>query len=218
MKLEPLIINIKPKKTIEIIKTTIPLAFIAGLIVLNEKIPLYQIAANLGESSVGYFAPLAYIVQGLSLAISSISEVAIPMQAFEFNKNKKNYINNTIFLAGFGAVIGIVSLLFFGGFRSMVLPIIYSNEFLVYKDLFLIILGIGIIRFILAGFGTSITAAGYYKEQIPILIVSLFVTMFSGWFLIPRFGLNGAAYSVAVGLLTNLISMIALWFKIVRLK
>ena len=186
IKLEPFIISIKPKITVNIIKTTIPLAFIAGLIALNDKIPIYQIAPNLVETSVGYYAPLSYIVQGLSLAITSINEVVIPMQAFEFKSNHKNFIYNTLILAGLGAAVGIFTLMFFGGFRSMVLPLIYSDEFLVFEDLFVIILGIGIIRFALSGFGISITAAGYYREQLPILVVSLLVTMLSGWFLIPR--------------------------------
>jgi len=218
IRLEPFTINIKPQKTVNIIKATLPLAFIAGLIALNEKVSLYQIAAYLGETSVGYFVPLSFMVQGISLGITSINETATPRQAFNFKLNRKIFVHNTLTLAGFGAIVGIFTLIFFGSFRSLILPLIYSDEFLVYKDLFVILLGIGIIRFILAGFGTSITAAGWLREQVPIMVVSLLVTFLTGWFLIPRFGLYGAAYSVASGLVINLISIVFLWLKIIRFK
>jgi len=210
---EPLIYRFEGEKSKRILTQIIPLALISGLVALNDKATQYQIAGLLGESAVGYYSPLAYVIQGVGLGITSIAESTMPRLAMYYHSNRKGYVRGTLLLIGTGALIGTLVMIVFGLLRNTLLPLLYTREFLNYGDLFLLLLVIGIIRFTQTGLGVAVTSAGRFYQQAPHLIFSLLIVLVTGWLLIPLYGLNGAAYSVGFGTIYLLISFLFLWVK-----
>lgn len=212
-KIEGWAVKINFDNSIRIFRRVSPLAFIAGLGALTDKVTQYQIATLLGEVAVGYYSPLAYIIQGVGLGVISASEATTPRLAKYYYSDRKAFIRGTLYLSGIGAVIGIIALIFLGTLRNFILPLLYTREFLVYQNLFLLLLVTGVIRFAQTGFGVGVTAARQLTEQLPILLSVLFITVLTGWVWIPEYGLNGAAYSVGVGSIYSLIAFVILWLK-----
>jgi O-antigen/teichoic acid export membrane protein len=214
--LEVLAGRIKMDSIQNILVAVMPLAVIAGLGSLNDKATQYQIAAILGETAVGYYSPLAYVVQGIGLVVVSITETATPRLAKYYSLNRKAYIQGTLLLAAVGTLIGTAAMIVLGSMSYILLPILYTRKFLDFQYLFWLLLGIGIIRYAQTGFGVAVTAAIWLRQQVPILVISLAVTLVGGWLWIPQFGLNGAAYSVAFGTAYLLVAYIFLWARSTR--
>jgi O-antigen/teichoic acid export membrane protein len=200
----------------EIIIKTIPLALISGILAINDKASQYQITAYLGENVLGFFAPIAFVVQGIGLAITAITETSIPRLAKYFTTNRRQYMNHTLKLVGSGFIIGMISLFLFGSFSDFLIPLMYTKEYLAYKNIFLLLLISGVIRYSASGFGAGLTAALELKKQIPILVITLLITIVSGIKLIPIYKTAGAAISIIIGLLFTLISYAYLWLMTYR--
>jgi O-antigen/teichoic acid export membrane protein len=212
-RVEPLFCRLGLERTKEILIQIFPLALIAGLVSLNDKASQYQIAGLLGETAVGYYSPLAYVIQGIGLGVMSIAESAMPRLAMYYRSNRRAYVRGTLLLAGVGALIGIIAFGLFGLLRKDLLPVLYTREFLDYQGLFLVLLLTGVIRFAYSGFGVAVTAAGRFYQQTPSLLFSLLVLYLTGQFLIPVYGLLGAAYSLGLSTICLFVSFFFVWLK-----
>jgi O-antigen/teichoic acid export membrane protein len=143
----------------------------------------------------------------------SIAESAMPRLAMYYRSNRRAYVHGTLLLAGAGASIGIIATVLFGLLRKDLLPLLYTKEFLAYQDLFLVLLFTGVIRFAYSGFGVAVTAAGRFYQQTPSLLFSLLILFLTGQFLIPVYGLLGAAYSTGLSTICLFVSFFFVWLK-----
>jgi O-antigen/teichoic acid export membrane protein len=212
-RLEKIRLKWVPKVWIKIVAYSAPLAFVWGILALNEKVPVYLLSWLKGENIVGYFTPLSYILQVGGMAMSTVTESMIPRLALLYQTNRNSFFYRGVQLAGLGAFLGvmifIVSLLGGGAF----LRTVYSAEYLPYLNVFVTLMGASIVRFSLAGIGASVTAAGIYRVQIPIFLIQMFITVVTGWMLIPKLGLMGAALSTGAGLLVAFVCLLVVLIR-----
>ena len=211
LKLEKLSIHISDKILKKIFISVLPLGLIAGLLSLIEKVPLYQISTMNNQKELGYFAALAFITQGVSLGISAVTETMTPKLANYYKYSIAKYTKTTLLISLLCLVIGIILFGIFYLFGDILLPILYTPDFLVYKNLLLILLIFGIVKFLIASFGVSITAAGYLKIQVPVFMISLMINVVVGFILVPIYGLNGVLLGMAAGYITNLFGVMIIW-------
>jgi O-antigen/teichoic acid export membrane protein len=203
--LEKLSLEYRPAVWKKIIVLAAPLAIVWGTLAFNDRVSQYLLSWFQGEEAVGYFGPLSYIIQAGGLALASVSESMIPRLSTFHDTDKTNFIWGGLKLSGVGAIIGIV--LFVGSliFGERFLILVYQPEYAQYANVFITLMGFAILRFAMNGMGSAITAAGYFRIQIPIFLIGLLTTLVSGWVLIPRWGLLGAAWSNGVGITSSLI-------------
>ena len=211
LKVEKISIHLSNRILKKIFITVLPLGFIMGILSLIEKVPQYQISTMLSKNELGYFAAFAFITQGVGLGISSVTETMTPKLANYYKQNIAKYIRVTLITSFLCLVLGISLFFIFYFFGNFLIPIFYTPDFLLYKNLLLILLVLGILKFLIASFGVSITAAGYLRAQVPIFLISLIVNVALGFLLIPKYGLNGVLFGMAVGYVTNLIGIIIIW-------
>ena len=202
--LESLRISLDWPRIKTIIWRALPLAFVWGLISLNDKAPQYLLNWTQGEEAVGYFAPIAYILQGLGLGVSAAGEAMIPRLARAYHSDKNRFLRNGLRLAGFGALLGAAGLVFAILFGKPLLTLLYRPEYAVYAPVLVALMAVGILRFAQAGVGTAVTAAGLFRQQVPVFLMTLLATLLAGWLLIPRWGLLGAAAAIGTGFVVSL--------------
>ena len=170
----------------------------------------------LNEQIVGFYAPMMFVLQGMGQVMSAVSEAVIPRLARLNQNNIRKFVSSSIKLAGLGFGIGVFGFVFSLFFGDIFLSFVYSPEYTQYTNVFVFMMGIGIVRFSLAGIGNSLTAAGLFTKQIPIFIVELLVTVISGYLLIPQYGLLGAAASTGLGIFSAFVLLVALLNKYQR--
>lgn len=184
----------------------LPLGLTMALLSLNTNIPRYFIEHHFGSAQLGYFAALAYLLAATNTVVSAMGQTCTPRLAKYFVDGNLNAYKALLFKmlmvgAGIG-LAGIVVAIFFGGW---ILTILYSPDYAQYSSVLfwlMVVTGISIIASFL---GYAMTAARYFKIQLPLFIVVTFATCIASWKLVPGYGLLGAVASLAVGVFFQLL-------------
>jgi O-antigen/teichoic acid export membrane protein len=176
---------------------SLPLGFVMMLISLNLNVPRYFIQNYLGEKTLGIFGALSYLMVVGNIVITALSEsssarLAKYYAAAERRKFTVLLVQLTTIFGGFG--IAGVLLAWIGG--KQVLSLIYRPEYAQQQELFLwltIAAGIG---YVSSGLGYAMTAARYFRVQIPLFIAVTATSALGCFWLIPKLGMRGAALAL----------------------
>ena len=184
----------------------LPLGCVMGLLSLKTNIPKYIIEKVIGTDGLGIFAALAYIIVAGNMVIAATGQASLPRLAKYYAAGeKKQYIKLLMQLVGIGAIIataGSVGALVLG---KPVLTILYNREYASYTTLFSLLMFAGGLNYIATFMGHGMTAARYFRAQLPLFIIVTAVTGCAAWNFIPKFGLHGAAFSIAAGAIIQII-------------
>ena len=193
----------------------IPLGIVLMIISLNVNIPRYFINHYLGEYELGIFSGITYFIIGGNLIVNALGQSASPRLAYFFNNNKREEFFLLLKkLTIMGIIIGILGIFIAVFYGEILLNLIYTAEYSMYKNLFIVIMISSSFMYISTFLGYSLTAARYLKIQ-PMLFSIVFAICFiSCLILIPRFNLNGAAYVI---LITNISQMVGSFFIIKKI-
>lgn len=133
--------------------------------------------------------------------------------AFTENIYNKNYIVRYIksYLLLF-TILSIAFCLFFGFFAEFILNL-FDASFIQFKTSFLIlILGVSGILIFRGLFGNLLSSIGKAHVNFYITFLALIINVFSNYYLIPKYGIKGAAItSASLMWFTGIVSVIVFW-------
>lgn len=192
-------LSLKKDRGLKLFWMALPLGISIMLISLNVNIPRYFIEYNLGEYELGIFSSISYMVIAGNMVINSLGQAASPRLAryFAFNQitEFKKLLIQLIFIAFFLGILGVLIAFFFG---KEILTLIYTKEYSVYSNLFVIIMFSSCIMYVAAILGYGMTAARYFKIQTPLFLVIVFITTILCMLLVPQYGLYGAIIAILI--------------------
>jgi O-antigen/teichoic acid export membrane protein len=188
-----------------------PMGVVMALSSLNIQLPRYFIEASLGTQKLGIFAGLAAVPLAGAAIVSPLCQAASARLARAYHRNDRAEFRRTVGLllivsGGIGAGIAATALLL----GDRLITLMYSTEYAGYQQTFLMLVVWGTFSYGAAVLGTAVTAARRIRVQAPILATSTAVTALTAMFLVPRFGLIGAALAASLGALAQ-----GLWFAVV---
>jgi O-antigen/teichoic acid export membrane protein len=132
------------------------------------------VAAGMGTRELGFFAAMAYVLEAGNLVNNALGQSASPRLArYIFQPYKHKYLLLLFKLTCIGtgmALLGLAVVYFWG---EELLIILYNPEFADKADIFFWIMAANAIRFAGGFLGYGITAARYFKIQMPINIISI---------------------------------------------
>jgi O-antigen/teichoic acid export membrane protein len=183
----------------ELLRTSITLGVIAMLVSLLPNIPRYFLVGSQGERALGIFTATAFLVSSGNLIINALGQSA-------FVRLAKHYATGDI--RGFNALllklVGIALVLGLGGvgvsllFGRILLTLLYRPEYAEHTDVLIAMMVAGAMTYVAGLLGSAITSARYFAPQIPLLATAVGSAAIASKFLIPHYGLLGAAYAVIV--------------------
>lgn len=183
----------------------LPLGVVSVLGSLNGNMPRYFIEKSLGPAEVGIYSALNY-VPAAALMIATALGYAV------FARLSKLYFDGD--LPGFKLVlakaVGVCGLLGLAGVLGgavlgrQVLTLLYRPEYADHQDLLLWLLGVGAVGCVASCLGCAMSAASQFRQQPPLFLLVAGVSLVSCYFLIPRFGLKGAAIAALVAMFVQL--------------
>ena len=183
----------------------LPLGITILLNTLNMNIPRYVIADELGEKSLGIYVSIAYLLVAGSTVINAVGQSATPRLARYFRSDINAYYRLIKKLLIIAFSIGLLGLLVSVVVGEPVLTIIYSKEYAQYDDLLAWIMMGAIVLYVSAMLGCSITAARSFTSQSIFAAVVSVTMIIAQLFLVPKYGLVGAACAVAVAYTVKLL-------------
>jgi O-antigen/teichoic acid export membrane protein len=176
----------------------LPLGFVMMLISLNSNIPRYFIERYLGERELGIFAALAYLQMAGTTVVSALGQSASPRLAKYYAAGDGSAFRTLLLkLAGIGVLLGGASVLVALVAGRELLSLLYRPEYAEYELFVWLMVAAGI--FYVASFlGYGMTAARYFRVQMPLFAVVTATTILAGLWLIPAHGLRGAAIALMI--------------------
>ena len=185
---------------------TAPLGVVMMLLSLNVNLPRYVIQHDLGERSLGIFASVAYLMVAGSTVVGALGQSASPRLA-------RHYASGDV--AGFwilmrrlvalGAALGAAGILVAVAAGRPILRVLFESDYADSADVLAWVMTAAAISYAGSFLGYGLTAARRFKVQAPIIGVVTVVTAAASIVLIPRHGLIGAAWAMALGSVVQLI-------------
>lgn len=174
----------------------LPLGLVAVMVSLTENIPRYLVEHHLGEAALGYFAAIASIPMIGFIVTEAAAQSASPRLARYYITNRPAYIRLTGKLMVLGLALGVAGIgaAYFLG--SWLLGVLFTPEYADYATLFVWLMAIGGLWYVWGFCETSLTAARYFKTQMPVNAAVALTVLAAGVVLAPRFGMIGAAWAM----------------------
>jgi O-antigen/teichoic acid export membrane protein len=176
----------------------LPLGLVMMLISLNTNIPRYFIEGYLGEYELGIFAAMAYLERAGATVASALGQSASPRLAKHYAAgNAPAYrslllklIGIVILLGGAGVLVALVA-------GREILTLLYRPEY-ARPDVFVrLMVAVGL-TYVVWVLGHGMTAARYFRVQLPVNVFVTIVAVLACIWLIPSGGLRGAATALIV--------------------
>lgn len=176
-----------------------PLGFMMMLFSLNTNIPRYLIEKYLGSQELGIFAAIAYLMMVGHQVVIALGESASPRLAKYYCAQDSKAFRQLIFkLIGIGAFLGCVGVVLATVAGKEILTILYSPEYALQSDLFVLLMVAATISYVSILLGYGMTAARYFRIQIPLVASSAIISVMVCFWLLPIMRLRGAAIALIV--------------------
>ena len=184
---------------IDLTALSLPLGTAMMLVSLNTNIPRYFVERCLGEWNLGIFAAMTYLMVAGVTVVSALAQSAIPRLARHYaNGDRGAFTSLLAKLVGFGTLVGFTGLcvaLFAGRWA---LNILYGPAYAEHAKVFALVSAASIISLMQWFLSNGMTAARYFRVQVPLYASATLITAFASLWLIPRYGLMGAALTLLV--------------------
>jgi len=184
----------------EIIWLALPLGLVMLLLQLRNTIPRTVLEAHFGEAQLGIFSALSYIVIAgstiaLALSQSSIARLSRYYAAGD-GPRFRSTVGKLVLLGGVLCVGGVLVAALFG---RPLLDLIYTAEFAEHADLFIVIMAGGGLVYIGNLLGAPATAMRAFRSQMVIMLINAALLLGLALWLIPEYGMMGAAWTMVGG-------------------
>ncbi len=181
----------------QLARRALPLGIVMGLVSVNVQLPRYFISAIAGEYELGLFAASAYILTGINTVVEALGQSCSP---------RLSQLYATGDISGFRRLllrqIGIVGGLGLAAFAAAavagrpILTIVYGAEYAQRSELLVWIMAATPTLFTAVMLGYAMTAAQYFRAQLPVFVLATLTTAAGCAVLLPRYGAVGAGMAL----------------------
>jgi O-antigen/teichoic acid export membrane protein len=170
----------------------LPLGCVLMLISLQPNIPRYFVEQH-GERALGIFAAIAYLQVASTTVVNALGQAASPRLSKYYAAGNAQAFRMLLFkLVGFGAVFGTAGVVVALVAGREVLTLLFRPAYARQDVLVLLMVAAGI-GYVASFLGYGMTAARYFRVQLPLVALVAGVTAIACAWLVPSDGLRGGA-------------------------
>lgn len=186
-----------------------PLGIVMMLISLNANIPRYFVERYMGEHELGIFAAIAYLQRAGNTFALALGQSASPQLAKYYAAgNGRAFRALLLRLVGIGVLLGSVGVLVALVAGQEILTLLYQPEY-AQRDLFVRVMVATGIGYVAAFLGYGMTAARYFRAQLPLFAFVTGTVALACLWLIPSGGLRGAATALIISIVVQVVCSLA---------
>jgi O-antigen/teichoic acid export membrane protein len=195
---------------LKLARLALPLGLVMFIISLTANVPRYFVEHQLGLYQLGIFAPIVSLMVVGSTVVSALGASASPRLARYYAAGDVAAFGALLVrllalgtcLGGLGILVGVLA-------GREVLSLCFGPEYGVHADVLawvMVAAGVGYVESFL---GYAMTAARYFRVQVPLFVVVVLVTAGACAWLVPSHQLVGAAWAMGLGGLVKLLGSAA---------
>lgn len=188
----------------------LPMGLVMMLISLYGNIPRYFVQYYGRESELGYYSALAYLMVVGNMIVAALGQSATPRLSQHYSAvRRRAYVTLTLRLVALGFAVGAAGIVVAALWGRPILTVLYRPDYAEYTNVFLWLAISAALSNVNSFLGYAMSAARRFRIQAPLFaVVTLSATLACLW-LVPRYGLVGAAQATAVANLMNILGCLA---------
>ena len=199
------------RKLVSLVKLAAPLGLVMMFIVLNNSIPRYFVEEHLGKASLGIFGAIGYLAVVGAMVVGALGESVTPRLSRACARNDRaEFLGLCRRLAVIGTALGVLGVFVSIVAGPQVLTILYGPAYAAESDLLIWTMAAAGIGYVASFAGYAVTAARYYRSQIPLFALVAGTNAYACYVLVPQLGLRGAAWALGISMLVQLIGSVAI--------
>jgi O-antigen/teichoic acid export membrane protein len=182
----------------------LPLGLVSLLISLNSNIPRYFIEWHLGERELGIYSAMAQFMLAGVMIVMALGHSASPRLARYYSNSDIPAYRTLLFkMVGVGAAVGALGVIGAYAIGEEILTLCYRPEYAQYPNVFVGLMVASALAYAASFLWYGITAARYFRIQIPLTVLTVIVCTLASFWLIPSHGLWGAAVALIMSQAVN---------------
>lgn len=194
-----------PKDLLHIMWIGLPMGVARGLVSLDQSIPRYFIEAHLGAGNLAVFAGMAYTVIAAGQCIEALGYATAARLAKYFVTSRSSYLRLLSKMLAIAALIALATVLLGVLFGEQFLTLVYRKEYASQPVVFTWLLVVAGARMISSMLWHGLIAARRFKSQVPLSSIFLFISFVGCWFLVPTYGMKGAAWAMMLSVVVRIL-------------
>ncbi|HEV3301888.1 MAG TPA: oligosaccharide flippase family protein [Planctomycetaceae bacterium] len=196
----------EPRRILGLARVALPLGLVMMLVVLSTNIPRYFVESYLDQSALGIFGAIGYLSVAGTMAVGALGDSVTPRLARDYAQGRRREFGIFVLrLAGLGAALGAAGVLVALVAGRPLLGLLYGRAYAERSDVLILTMMAAGVGYVASFSGYAVTAARYFKAQLPLFAAVVLVTALGCWWLVPTWGLRGAAVALGLSALTQLV-------------
>jgi O-antigen/teichoic acid export membrane protein len=169
---------------------------------LMVNIPRYFIESTAGAAKLAVYSAMAYIMTLGGIAIGSFLQASAARLARYYVEDLLLFHKLLFQLIAIAATIGIMGVLAAALVGRQFLAILYRPEYAAYPAVLTWLMAAAGVSSVASALGFGLAAARKFDVQLLVYICAALVTGVASALLVPRYSLEGGAWSLMLGVLT----------------
>lgn len=189
-----------------LLSLAVPLGVGSMFLSLNSSLPRYFIERYWGEGSLGIYAGMAYVTMAMGMLVNSVGQSLSPrLSQYWAAGSLRSFSELLGKFALFATVWGLLGIVVAFAGAEKILTLLYGDTFADHSQTFVWLMAVAAIAHVSSVCGYAMTAARIIRSQSVQFACVAVVGLIGSLILIPRYGLNGAAWSFGASLFAQLI-------------
>jgi O-antigen/teichoic acid export membrane protein len=184
---------------VALVRLALPLGVTTMFLSLQQNIPRYVVEHHLGEAALGIFAVMVYVQVAGEIAIRALGQTAMPRLARHWAAGERAAFDALLVrLLALGAALGVAGVALAATAGEVVLDVLFGAAYAAEAAVFTWVMVAAALTWLgsLLGYAASATRA-FARFTAPYAAVTA-LALIAAVALIPRHGLMGAAWAMAV--------------------
>ncbi|MGW4462112.1 lipopolysaccharide biosynthesis protein [Micromonospora sp. NPDC004704] len=177
----------------------LPLGIASGLASFTINLPRYLVGHELGTAALGIFAAIGYVVLAANAIFAAVAQTMLPRMSNLYADGQVTALTrlvNRLVLATLGIgglAVGVAAML-----GRPALDAVYGAEYARHASVLTLLTVVAALSGAVFVVGTALSALHRYGNQFTASVATLLLTVVAAYVLIPRYGLDGAAWTVVL--------------------
>lgn len=183
-------------RLLRLVWLAVPLGVVGVMVALTESIPRYLVEHYMDEAALGYFAAIASIPMIGYVVTEAAAQSASPRLARYYISNRPAYVALAFKLVALALALGLSGVSAAWLLGPWLLGLLFTPEYAPYASLFVWLMIVGGLWYLWGFCEVCLTAARYFRTQIPVNVAVMLTVLAAGLVLVPRYGMPGAAWAM----------------------